>query len=65
MSRECVVRSNFGPARYSVSLWMGPLPSSRTPSALIQFEAPASVSIYTHDDRIQQVVLLTGDRKLA
>ena len=63
-----VVRANpewhvLGPARYSVGLWMGPLPSSRTPSALIQFEASTRVSIYTYDDRIQQIVLLTADRR--
>ena len=60
-----VVRPNpewhvLGPARYSVGLWMGPYPRHAGPSALIEFESPTPVSLYVHEDRIQQVVLLTG-----
>lgn len=59
-----VVRPNpewhvLGPARYSVSLWMGPHPKHAGPSALIEFESPTPVALYVHEDRIQQVILLT------
>jgi hypothetical protein len=49
----------LGPARYSVSLWMGPRPRHAGPSAVIEFEFPTPVALYVHEDRIQQVILLT------
>jgi hypothetical protein len=59
-----VVRPNpewhvLGPARYSVSLWMGPYPRHAGPSAVIEFKSPTPVSLYVHEDRIQQVIMLT------
>jgi len=59
-----VVRPNpewhvLGPARYSVSLWMGPDPRHAGPSALIEFESPTPVALYVHEDRIQQIIMLT------
>lgn len=59
-----VVRPNpewhvLGPACYSVSLWIGPDAGHAGPSALIEFESPTPISLYVHEDRIQQVILLT------
>jgi len=51
----------LGPARYEVSLWLGPGPKDWTPSVLILFERPTSLSVYTHQEQFQQIVLLTGE----
>ena len=50
----------LGPARYSVSFWMGPQPRDEHPSALIEFEGPTPVAIYVHEKKVQQIVLLTA-----
>lgn len=50
----------LGPGRHSMSLWMGPRPRGEAPTALIEFESPTPVSVYAFEEKVQQLVLLTG-----
>lgn len=38
---------------------MGPYLRHVGPSAVIEFESPTPVSLYVHEDRIQQAIMLT------
>jgi hypothetical protein len=48
----------LGSTRYSIGLWMGPFKSRVSPSALIEFESPTTVSVYALFGHHQQVILL-------